>query len=262
MHPTRRALLIAPLAAALPWHRDARAQALSELRRSGLLRIGVLNDFPPFGSLNKDGEPVGFEVDIAELVGRHLSVHINYVPLGARDRRLALLDGRVDVIAAQFGITSDRAAEVAFATPHLLTDTSIIAARGRKVDQVSDLAGSRIGVVWGSPADFFIQTALGEQAEILRFDTDTETFESLTNNTVDAICEAARGANAYFAGHPADAEIKLTLFAQANAMAVRQDAIALRQWLNTFVFFTRQTGELNAIWEKWLDRKLPPLPTL
>ncbi len=263
MHPTRRALLLAPALAALPRSRSAHAQAIGDLRQRGIIKIGVLKDFPPFGGLDKDGDPVGFEVDVATLIGRHLSVRVAFVPLGAGERVSALVDGQIDVIAAQFGVTSERAESVAFATPHLLTDSGLYAARGRAIAGPSDLHGLKIGVVWGSPADIFITTLVGQNAEILRYETDGETFVALAGKAVDAISQATNGAADYAKAHPdTDMELKMVLFSASNALAVRQDAVALRQWLSTFVFFTRQTGELNAIWQKWLGRKLPDLPTL
>ncbi len=263
MHPTRRALLLAPAMATLLARHPARAQAISELRRNGQIRIGVLKDFPPFGGIGPDGDPYGFEVDVARLIGHHLSVRVRLVPLSAGDRIDALVNNQVDVIAAQFGITSGRAVSVAFATPHLLTDGGLFAARSLHIAGPDDLAGLRIGVVWGSPADIFNTTQMGQKAEILRFDTDSATFGALTAKTVDVISEATNGADAYATAHPdIDMELKLVQFSAPNALAVRQDAVALHQWLNTFVFFTRQTGELDAIWQKWLKRKLPELPAL
>ena len=257
MHHTRRAVLLTLLLAALV-RPDARAQAVSDIRTRGRLNVGVLKDFAPFGSLNKDGDPVGFEVDVAEMVGHHLSVRIGYVPLTAGERTAALTEGRVDVVAGQFGVTTERAMNVAFAAPHLLTDGALFAARGRTIERPEDMTGLKIGVVWGSPADFFLTTAMAQKAELLRFESDAETLAALAGGKVDAISQVPQGVAAYVADHPgADMAQKLVLFNAANAMAVRPDAVALRQWLSTFVLFTRQTGELNAIWERWLGRKLP-----
>jgi polar amino acid transport system substrate-binding protein len=175
----------------------------------------------------------------------------------------ALENGRVDVVAAQFGITTARAVSVAFATPHLLTECGLFAAKDRAIKQVADLAGLRLGVVWGSPADWFLTTAMGQKAEILRYETDGAVFAAFAGNAVDAISQAVPGAAAYGTAHPeADMQQKLVLFSAADALAVRPDAVALRQWLSTFVLFTRQTGELGVIWQKWLGRPMPELPVL
>jgi polar amino acid transport system substrate-binding protein len=263
MRPTRRALLFGPALAALAAQRPARAQALDDLRQRGWLTVGVLQDFAPFGSLNQFGDPVGFEIDIAVLIGRHLSVRVRHVLLTAGERVAALENGRVDVVAAQFGITTARAVSVAFATPHLLTECGLFAAKDRAIKQVADLAGLRLGVVWGSPADWFLTTAMGQKAEILRYETDGAVFAAFAGNAVDAISQAVPGAAAYGTAHPeADMQQKLVLFSAADALAVRPDAVALRQWLSTFVLFTRQTGELGVIWQKWLGRPMPELPVL
>jgi polar amino acid transport system substrate-binding protein len=146
----------------------------------------------------------------------------------------------------------------AFATPHLVTECGLFAAKGRALARTEDITGLRLGVVWGSPADLYLTNLAGQAAEILRYETDTDVFAALANGEVDAISQAVLGGAAYMAAHPdADIQQKLVLFSAANALAVRPDAMALRQWLSTFVLFTRQTGELDTIWERWLGRKLP-----
>jgi polar amino acid transport system substrate-binding protein len=55
-------------------------------------------------------------------------------------------------------------------------------------------------------------------------------------------------------------EEKITLRRQANAIAVRLDAFELHQWINTFIYQIKLSGELDALNRKWIGVPLGDLP--
>ena len=62
--------------------------------------------------------------------------------------------------------------------------------------------------------------------------------------------------------HPElEIEPKLTLRHQPNGIALRRADTDLRQWVDTFIFYIKNNGELDAICQKWLGTPLPELPT-
>lgn len=49
----------------------AHADALDNIAKSGTVRIGVFEDYPPFGSIGPDMLPQGYDIDVANLkIGR------------------------------------------------------------------------------------------------------------------------------------------------------------------------------------------------
>ena len=42
---------------------------------------------------------------------------------------------------------------------------------------------------------------------------------------------------------------------------MRKDQYNLLRWVNTFVYYTKNNGELAAIWTKWFKTDFPTLPT-
>lgn len=72
-----RALLLTPLLLApLASH----AANLDDIRASGVLKVAVYRDFPPF-SFVRDGELAGVDVDLARLIGKKLGLTVNFMPL-------------------------------------------------------------------------------------------------------------------------------------------------------------------------------------
>ena len=55
-------------------------------------------------------------------------------------------------------------------------------------------------------------------------------------------------------------EPKFALRHQPNGITLRRGATDLHQWVNTFIYFITNNGELNAVHEKWFGGPLPQLP--
>ena len=75
-----RALFIALALLATP----ALARPLAEVRRSGVLRVTVYQDYRPY-SWRRDGKPVGIDVEIAELLAQRLHARLDLFELRADD---------------------------------------------------------------------------------------------------------------------------------------------------------------------------------
>ena len=55
-------------------------------------------------------------------------------------------------------------------------------------------------------------------------------------------------------------ETKFVLRHQPNGITLRRGQSDLHQWVNTFIYFIKNNGELDAICQKWLGVPLPELP--
>ena len=53
---------------------SASAQTIAELTERGEVKIGVLVGAPPFGSIDATGNPIGYDTDVAGLVGKALGL--------------------------------------------------------------------------------------------------------------------------------------------------------------------------------------------
>ena len=46
---------------------EARAEAFADILKNGAVRIAVPLDVPPFGSINQERKPEGFDIDLNEI---------------------------------------------------------------------------------------------------------------------------------------------------------------------------------------------------
>lgn len=256
---------IAPCAALLllatSW-RPARAQTVDEILGRGTINIGVLVDLPPYGLLNASQEPDGYDIEVARLLGKYMGVKVNLVQLTSPNRVPFLVTGKVDIILATLGITPERAKQVLFSIPYSAIDNVVFAPRDRKIATLDDLKGLRVGVPRGSVQDVMLSTRFGATVKVTRFDDDPSTYQALLSGQVDAVAETGLTGDQFFAANPsANIERKVVLLRQPNGITMRKDQWNLHQWLDTFVYFTKNDGELDALYQKWFHAPLPNLPT-
>lgn len=94
------------------------SHTLERMARQGVVRVGVKADFAPFGSLNAQAEPVGFEVDLAADIARRLGLTLKPVTVTTENRFQKLKQGEVDLLIATTGDTVERRELATAVEPH------------------------------------------------------------------------------------------------------------------------------------------------
>ncbi len=259
----RIAVCALALAAVSLASRPAEAQTVDEIVKRGKARIGVLIGAPPYGSVDSQGNPIGYDMDVATLVGKYLGVPIEVTQLTPPARIPALEAGRVDMLISTLAPTPERARAIMFTIPYSAFQTGIYAKKNVNIKTWADLKGMKVGVNRGSSVEReFVNREKELGLTILRFEDDSTTMQALFSGQVQAIAGPDAQANAAMkAKGDTETELKFVFGMQPNSMAVRKDARDLHQWLNNVIYFIKQNGELNAISEKWVGGPLPALPT-
>ncbi|MBO0906136.1 transporter substrate-binding domain-containing protein [Jiella sonneratiae] len=234
-----------------------KAQTLDEVKSRGTINVGMLVDFPPFGILDNDGKPDGYDADVARLLAKDLGVKLNLVPVTGPNRIPYLLSGQVDVLVASLGITPARAEQVDFSQPYAGIEIFVYGDKGTEVKSAEDLAGKSVGVARASTQDTAITKVAPDSATIQRFDDDASAVQALLSgqvpligcsNTVVAQVEKVR---------PDTYDTKFSLSQQKQGIATRPGADKLMAAVNDFLNKVKTDGELDKLHQKWLDAPLP-----
>ena len=85
---------------------------LPDILKSGKIRIAVPENFPPFGSLGEEGEYVGYDVEIAQMIADDLGVELELVPVTSKQRIPFLETDRVDLVVSVMGANPERAKSI------------------------------------------------------------------------------------------------------------------------------------------------------
>ncbi len=109
----------------------ARSQAaekstLDQVLERGVLRVGF-DTFVPWAMKDKNGEYIGFEIDVARRVAADMGVEVEFVPTKWSGIIPALLTGKFDVIIGGMGIQPARNLKVNFSSPYEFSGMSMVA---------------------------------------------------------------------------------------------------------------------------------------
>ena len=257
----RAMILIAALVAATAVACGAQAQSVTDIVGRGRVRIGVLTGAPPYGMIDVTGKPIGYDADVAALVGKYLNLPVELVALTPPSRIPALEAGKVDFLIATLAPTAERAKAVMFTMPYSAFQVWIYSKKGAAIKSWADLKGMKVGVNRGSSVEPDLVAHQSVGLTVARFEDDSTTMQALFAGQVDAVAEPDAQANAALkARADADMEQKFMISLQPNSMTVRKDAFELHQWLNNAIYLMKLNGDLDAISRKWVGSPLPQLP--
>ncbi|MCO5089819.1 transporter substrate-binding domain-containing protein [Bosea sp. (in: a-proteobacteria)] len=238
----------------------ASAQTIAELQARKKIVIGVLVDFPPFGIMNTEGKPDGLDIELAKLMAKNLGVEAEIMPVVNANRIPFLQSKRIDVLVASLGVTSERARQVMFTIPYAAVDVVIAAPKKVQLSKIEDLMNVSVAVARGSSQEGYVSSIAPKGAKIQRFDGDGPATQAMLTGQVDALAQNTLMLKSIKDVNPGlDIENKIVLRRQGNSIAVRLDAFELHQWINTFLYQIRMTGELDALHKKWLGETLGEL---
>lgn len=259
IHLQRRALvplmlaICATLAAPL-----AQAQSVAEIKKKGELTIGMLVDFPPYGTTDVQNQPDGYDADVAKLLAKDLGVKANIVPVTGPNRIPFLLTNKVDLLVASLAVTPERAKQVDFSTPYAAATIVLYGQQKQAMKTPADLKGKRIGVARASTQDVALTAVAPEGTDIRRFDDDASAMQALMSGQVDAIGCSTTVAAQIAKRAPANMfENKFNLRQQVMGIAMRPGQPELKKTLDDFVERNKKNGELGKLYQKWLGTDFP-----
>ena len=242
------------------WAPAASAQSLADIKKKGELTIGMLVDFPPYGTMNTSNQPDGYDADVARLLAKDLGVKVNLVAVTGPNRIPFLLTNKVDVLVASLAVTPERAKQVQFSKPYAAASIVLYGSKSLDLKSAADLKGKRIGVARASTQDVALTAVAPEGTEIRRFDDDASAMQALLSGQVDAIGCSTTVAAQIDKRAPANAfENKFLLRQQVMAVAMRPGQAELLKTVDDFVARNTANGELNKLYRKWLETDLPKM---
>lgn len=211
---------------------DAAGRTVEEIQSAGTVRLGVFTDKAPFGSVDSDGNYVGYDIEYGERIAKDLGVEIEWVPVDASARVEYLQSDKVDVILANFTVTDERAEQVDFADPYLQVSLGVASPVGSEITDESQLADANIIVVKGTTAETYVDENYPD-ANVTKYEQYTEATNALIDGRGDAWVTDNTEALAWTGSHDGFATgITKLGTPDTIAAAVQKGNSSLLAWLN------------------------------
>ena len=262
MHRWFRALsILAIVLASWVMANPASTQTVDEIIKRGKVVIAVDTTTPAYGMIGKDGQPEGFDPDVARLVGKYLGVPVEFVSVTAPNRIPYLLTNRVDMVISLFAVTPERAQQVWFSIPYANSEAVLVAPAKRAVKTIEDLANLRVGLPRGATQDLVLTPVAPKSTTIMRFDDEATALQAMISGQIDVVGTGMLTFNTLNRNDPGkNYENKISLRQNYFCIGIRRGQTDLLQWLNSFIFTIKHDGQLDAISRKWREIPMPILP--
>ncbi|MBW1722463.1 MAG: amino acid ABC transporter substrate-binding protein [Deltaproteobacteria bacterium] len=138
------------------------ADHLSVIKQRGEIIVGTSADYPPYESVDKKGNFVGFDMDIIREVGKRMGLKVKIKDMGFDTLIAALQKKKIDLIIAAMQGTPERDEKVDFSIPYnFVKDAFITSTKADvKMTKALDAAGKKIGVQTGTIQETWVMNNL------------------------------------------------------------------------------------------------------
>jgi ABC-type amino acid transport substrate-binding protein len=228
--------------------------ALARMRERGSIRVGILPDSLPYAFVNRAGELVGFDVEMAHKMARELGLRLELVDV-TRDRiGEALASGRCEIVMSGVVVTTERAAQVHLSTPYLDETLAMIVpdhTRGRFVtwERARQQPSLRIGL---PSMAFYAETIRAELpgATLVPFTTAEELFSG--RQRFDAVMLTAERGSAWTLLHP---ELSVVVPMPGRVQVPLAYPVAdaeMAAFVNVWIDLARKDGTIQSLYDHWI----------
>jgi polar amino acid transport system substrate-binding protein len=252
------ALSLSLVAASAGFAAGARADALDDVMKAKVIRIAVPQDFAPFGSAGPDLKPVGYDIDMANLIGKELGVKVEVVPVNSANRIPYLQTKKVELVISSLGKNEEREKVIAFSNAYAPFFQGVFGLKDAKIAKPEDLAGKTVGATRGSIEEQEITKLAPPTATIKRYEDNNATIASFLSGQVDIIATGNIVAAAIAEKSPARAPVsKFVIKDSPCFVGMNKGEDKLLAKVNEIIAKAKADGELNKISEKWLKAPIP-----
>ncbi|WLA49163.1 MULTISPECIES: transporter substrate-binding domain-containing protein [Bradyrhizobium] len=233
-----------------------------DLSRLTVIRFLTETDYPPFNFTGPDGNPAGFNVDLARSLCDEIKVTCTIQMRRFETLIDALATNRGDAIIASMAVTPQLRAKVDFTDPYYRAPARFVSRRDNAMPEIRPeyLEGKKVGVIAGTSHEAYLK-AMFTDAEIHSYPDNDALRAALRRGEVDFIFGDAislafwiNGTDSAeccaFAGGPF---VESRYFGEGVGIAVRKGNDLLRQSLNWALFRIWEKGRFTDLWLRYFS---------
>jgi polar amino acid transport system substrate-binding protein len=231
-----------------------------DLARLTVIRFMTEVDYPPFNFAGPDGNPAGFNVDLARMICEELKVNCT-VQMRRFDTLFdALNESRGDAAIASIGVSEQTRRRVDFSDPYYRPTARFVGRRNALIAAVTPelIEGKKVAVAAGSAHEQYLRMLFTE-AEVRSYRDPDNAREALRRGDVDflfgdgfALSFWLNGANSAgccgFVGGPF---IESRYFGEGIGVAVKRGNDTLRMAINWALYRIWETGRFTDLWLRY-----------
>jgi len=233
------------------------ASTLNQVIKRNRLIVGMEVEFFPFEYADTDGQPIGFDVDLAKIAARELGVRLEIKDMEFSGLIPALQQGKIDMIICGMSRTPERAKTVAFTQPYFEAGLCALISN-KRAPEVSEIAqlnaeGRILAVKLGTTGDI-VMPRLFPKAEVKRFKEETACVMEVVSGRADAFIYDQLSIGRHHAQNPETTHAILKPFTyEPYAIAIKRGDFDFLNWLNIFLETIKADGRYQELRKKYFN---------
>ncbi len=134
------------------------ANKLEAVQDAGVIVVGTSADYPPFESIDEDGNMVGFDIDLMNEIGKRMGVEVEIQDLPFDSLIASVQENKIDASIAAFNYSEERDEVVDFTDAYYYAEDGLLVLEGwgGEINVPEDMANYTVGVQTGSTADGWV----------------------------------------------------------------------------------------------------------
>jgi polar amino acid transport system substrate-binding protein len=231
-----------------------------DLTRISVIRFVTETDYPPFNFAGPDGNPQGFNVELARMMCEELKLACTVQMRRFETLVPALNANQADAAIASIATTPEMRAKVDFSDPYYRTPARFVTRRDSTIDDAlpERLEGRKVAVVAGTAHDAYLR-ALFTEAEVRGYPSADVARLALRRGDVDLLFGDAISLAFWLNG--TDSEnccafrggpyMDSRYFGEGIGIAVRRGNDTIRLALNWALFRVWEQGRFTDLWLRY-----------
>jgi polar amino acid transport system substrate-binding protein len=231
-----------------------------DLSRLQPIRFLTATDYPPFDYTGPDGNPAGFNVDLARLICDEVKISCTIQIRPFNTLLDALGENRGDAVIASIAPSAEARRRVDFSDPYYRTPARFVARIDSHIDDVlpERLEGKKVAVVAGTAHEAYLK-AMFTEVDVRPYPNAEAARDALRARDVDLVFGdgvalafwlngSDSGGCCAFRGGPF---LESRYFGDGIGIAVRHGNDLLRQALNWAMFRLWEKGSFTDLWLRY-----------
>jgi len=213
--------------------------------------------YPPFSAVDGNGNLFGFDVDLAEAIGRRWGVRVDFENIAYDALLDTLISNRDDAVISAFVPQPERAKQISFSRSYFVGGTVAVikAQTGTRLtgDPIVWASGKTLAVEYGAGGDALARQWKQRVAgiTILPKPTADEALLAVENDQAQAALVDAISAYDFMRGHPALTLAGPALEPEPYVVAVSARSRMLYQQVEQALAAMEADGSLSELKVKW-----------
>ncbi len=224
----------------------------------GELVVGTVGNMPPLNMTDKEGNVIGLEIDMAQIMAKTMGVTLRVETMPFQDLLPALEAGNVDMVLSGMTITPERNLRVAFIGPYSISGKCFLSkeetiSRAEEAEDINT-PNTRLAALAGSTSERLVNTLISK-AQLTPVQDYDEGLDLVLNDKVDAMVADFPFCAVSLVRYP-DAGLASgfsLLTYEPLGIAVGGDDPLLLNWVTNFLGRMEGTGTMELMKDRWIE---------